>query len=243
MRFALANSQRQEATPKARGICPKCKKSVIAKCGNIRDHHWAHEIALGCKNDRWEKEGPWHQNWKNQFPKEWQEQPVSFNNEIHIADIKTPQGLVIEFQHSHIEPEEQKSREFAYKDMIWVVDGTRLKNDFFRFQKISKCKDKKEICRIKKNIKIFSISSYDKISPKNWLNCSVTVVFDFLGEKKEEEANVFQKYLYFLLPRDKVKTDDFSAILLYTPRKYFIPLIKENKWQEVYSRMLSYLYT
>ena len=84
MRFALVNNQRQEATPKTRGICPKCKKSVIAKCGSIRERHWAHEIALGCKNDRWEKEGPWHQNWKNQFPKEWQEQSVPFNNEIHI---------------------------------------------------------------------------------------------------------------------------------------------------------------
>ncbi len=237
MKFALVNNQRQEATPKTKGTCPVCNSPVIAKCGTIKAHHWAHETKQNCKNDRWETEGQWHRNWKNQFPQEWQEQIVIVNNEKNVADIKTPQGLVIEFQHSHITPEEQKARETAYKYMLWVVDGTRLKYDFPRFQKRVK-ENKYEFLKIRDTIKLFSIDFYDEVFPKNWLNSSVPIVFDFLGEENEEQANIFQKYLYFLLPRDKVKPDDFSAFLFYIPRKDFIPLIK-NEWELFYPKLLS----
>lgn len=39
----------------------------------------------------------------------------------------------IEFQHSHIQPRERTSREKFYRNMVWVVDGTRLKRDYQRF--------------------------------------------------------------------------------------------------------------
>lgn len=45
--------------------------------------------------------------------------------ERHIADVKTPFDLVIEFQHSPIEQMEVESREAFYGNMIWVVDGDR----------------------------------------------------------------------------------------------------------------------
>ena len=45
--------------------------------------------------------------------------------ERHIADVKTPKGLVIEFQHSPIQSEELRSRETFYDNMIWIVDGER----------------------------------------------------------------------------------------------------------------------
>ena len=56
-------------------------------------------------------------DWKKCFPEEWQE-VVHFaeDGEKHIADVKTPSGLVIEFQHSAIKPEEQLSREGFYKN-------------------------------------------------------------------------------------------------------------------------------
>lgn len=237
MKFALVNNQRLEATPKTKGICPVCNAPVIAKCGDIKAHHWAHETKQDCKNDRWETEGQWHRNWKNQFPQDWQEQIVTINNEKNIADIKTPQGLVIEFQHSHITPEEQRARENAYQNMLWVVDGTRLKYDFPRFQKNIKG-NKRDFLTIRNNIKVFDIHFYDEVFSKNWLHCSVPVVFDFLGEEKEEQANIFQKYLYFLLPRNKVIPDEFSAFLLYMPRKDFVSFIK-NDWTLFYPELLS----
>lgn len=39
--------------------------------------------------------------------------------------MKNPFGLVIEFQHSPIKPEEMQSREEFYDEMVWVVDGLR----------------------------------------------------------------------------------------------------------------------
>ncbi|MGH1356894.1 MAG: hypothetical protein ACRBBS_17740 [Thalassovita sp.] len=51
------------------------------------------------------------------------------SGERHIADVKTPEGTVIEFQHSHIDERERRAREQFYEQMIWVVDGTRLKRD------------------------------------------------------------------------------------------------------------------
>lgn len=47
------------------------------------------------------------------------------SHEKHVADVKTVHGKVIEFQHSPMKPEELKSREAFYADMVWVVDGTR----------------------------------------------------------------------------------------------------------------------
>ena len=43
---------------------------------------------------------------------------------FHIADIKTPQGLVIEIQHSPISPKDIRAREDFYGQMIWIVDAT-----------------------------------------------------------------------------------------------------------------------
>ncbi|WP_245441680.1 competence protein CoiA family protein [Rhizobium leguminosarum] len=48
MKFALVEGIRQEATAGARGLCPGCSSSVIAKCGEIRLHHWAHLSTMVC---------------------------------------------------------------------------------------------------------------------------------------------------------------------------------------------------
>jgi hypothetical protein len=54
----------------------------------------------------------------------------------HVADIKTDTGLVVEFQRSHLSTVERREREAFYDDMIWVVDGTRLKRDLDFFEQI-----------------------------------------------------------------------------------------------------------
>lgn len=135
MRFAIVNGMKVEATPKAKGICSNCRSELIARCGRVKVWHWAHKGFPPC-DPWWEAETKWHRNWKSCFPKEWQEvshvDPVT--GEKHIADVKTPFGLVIEFQHSPIKPEECASRERFYKKMIWVVDGNRAQSDRYYFE-------------------------------------------------------------------------------------------------------------
>ena len=165
MRYALVDNQKTEAKKGLKGLCPGCMQPVIAKCGEHKMHHWAHVSVESC-DSWWEPETEWHRFWKDKFPKEWQEifliDPRT--GEKHVADVRTPQGLVIEFQHSHIDPEERISREKFYKNMVWVVDGTRLKNDYKRLF----IGDKKEAIK-NAPLKGFFLSAVPKERfPKMW---------------------------------------------------------------------------
>jgi competence protein CoiA len=136
MKYALVGGQRVEAYRGGSAMCPVCGGEVIAKCGTHRVAHWAHRGVRDC--DSWaETETVWHRAWKSHFPAECQEviQHDAQSGERHIADVRTTHGLVIEFQHSHLDPREQAARERFYGNMVWVVDGTRLQRDYPRFNK------------------------------------------------------------------------------------------------------------
>jgi competence protein CoiA len=133
MKFALFNDQRQEAQPNLFGQCPACYQAMTAKCGEVKIWHWAHKGRRTC-DPWWESETEWHRAWKGRFPESWQEVVHHADNgEKHIADVKTDQGWVIEFQHSYIKPEERRSRDIYYQKLVWVVDGTRRKRDGTQF--------------------------------------------------------------------------------------------------------------
>ena len=131
MKFALYKGEKVEAEATLKGaVCQECDSEVIAKCGDINRHHWAHKRKNECYHYS-NPETKWHRDWKNNFPLEWQEVVLydSKTGEKHVADVKTPNGLVIEFQHSPIKPEKILERNNFYKNIIWIVDGTRRKND------------------------------------------------------------------------------------------------------------------
>lgn len=195
MRFALIDNNRVEAQPKQQGLCPICSKPVIAKCGNKKVWHWAHRSIISC-DSWWEPETEWHRNWKNNYPTEWQE-IVLFDEqtgEKHIADVRTNHNLVMEFQHSAIKPEERISREKFYKNMLWVVDGTRLKRDYPRFLK--------GIQNFKRTNQqgFFFVEFPDEVFPKNWLESSVPIIFDFLGLSADTTDKI-RNTLWCLLPQ------------------------------------------
>jgi competence protein CoiA len=129
MRYALVNGQRQEAQPNLSGECPHCDSPMVAKCGELRVRHWAHNGRRHCDPSA-EDETEWHRAWQDQFPVDWQEiRHLAADGELHIADVKTNRGWVIEFQHSYLKPEERRSRDGFYPRLIWVVNGTRRKRD------------------------------------------------------------------------------------------------------------------
>ena len=129
MKFALVDGQRSEPQPKIRGSCQRCHTEMIPKCGPELVWHWAHKSRIHC-DPWWESETEWHRNWKDRFPTEWQEIVLQDERtgEHHFADVRTANGLVIEFQRSAIDPAEVHAREAFYQTMIWVVDG--CKNEF-----------------------------------------------------------------------------------------------------------------
>lgn len=168
---------------------------MVAKCGHQRVHHWAHRGKKPC--DSWsEPETPWHRAWKSLFPENWQEVILhDQNGEKHIADVRTEHGLTIEFQHSHLDPEERGVREGFYGNLLWVVDGSRLIRDLPRFT------DGFQSFRTLKQ-GWYLVPFPDEVFPRNWLDSNVPVLFDFGGVARgSDELTRLTEPLWCMLPR------------------------------------------
>lgn len=188
MHFAIVEGQRSEPSPGIKGSCPFCGAAMIAKCGNQRLHHWAHQGERVC-DSWWERETEWHRTWKNRFLKSWQENVRHDHlGEKHIADVLTPHGLVIEFQHSHIRSDERLAREKYYGNMIWVVDGTRLKRDLPRF-----VDGMGSLRALDKDL--FITPFPEELFSLSWLQSSKPVLFDY-----QDQADADARTLWCLLP-------------------------------------------
>ena len=135
LRFALIDGERRAPEPGLQGVCPGCDQPVIAKCGEVRVWHWAHSPGHTC--DPWkENESEWHRAWKDEFPEDWQEiQHSAADGEKHVADVKTHDGWVLEFQRSPISPQQRRARTEFYEKLAWVVDGTTRTRDLAQFLK------------------------------------------------------------------------------------------------------------
>lgn len=195
MRYANVNGERAAAMQGLAGTCPACGSPVLPKCGSLRAHHWAHRGKRSC-DSWWEPLTEWHCAWQDRFPEDWRERIChSTSGEKHIADIQTPQGLTIEFQHSHISAEERSARELYYGNMVWVVNGARLKRDFPRFREGSE--------RFTKTVwgGVFVTPLPEKAFPRAWLNCTTPVFFDFgVAEVLADRDTLLCRSLWCLLP-------------------------------------------
>lgn len=220
MKFALVDDNKIEATKGAKGICAGCGSELIAKCGDIKLHHWSHKGSRNC-DPWWENETEWHRSWKNNFPQDWQECILrdEQTNEKHIADVRTSHGLVIEFQHSKIETQERSSRENFYVDMVWVVDGTRLKGDYPRFLN-------GEILNTTTNGVRF-VEAPEKCFHSSWLESTVPVIFDFKGTEVMD-PNDRRNFIYCLFPVRMIERR--RAILVTMSRKDFVESATNGQW-------------
>lgn len=218
MKYALVNNERQEAQRGLSGICEYCCSPLTAKCGDERIWHWAHNGNRTC-DPWWENQTEWHRAWKRQFPKEWQEViHTATNNEKHIADVKTDQSYVIEFQHSRLNPQERIAREAFYQNMVWVVDGTRLKKDYPRFLEAGK------YFRPIYKAGFFLVHFPEECFPAAWIQSSVEVVFDFQGIPPIDPQDGPRNTLWCLLPGRARK----GAVICAISRQAFISRILQQ---------------
>jgi len=225
MRFALSNDERIEATKGAKGVCPCCGNDLVAKCGEIYIHHWAHKKK--CDDHWWENETEWHRNWKNEFPEKWQEViHRDKSGEKHIADVKTSGGWAIEFQHSFIEPEERRSRDNFYTKLIWVVDGTRRPTDLKQFQEVLK------------RVQIFSqepslmyVYFPNKCRLFNeWGNSNSFIFLDF-----NDSLVGYKNQLWLIYSR----TSDNKIFLGQFSRSSFIDCLNNNKFDVMVNKIIN----
>lgn len=218
MRLAIVNNERSPPSPGLTGSCPACGSPVLAKCGNQRVHHWAHRGEKVCDH-WWEPETEWHRNWKLNFPEAWQEVLLhDRTGEKHIADVRTSQYLAIEFQHSHLRPEECAAREDFYGDMVWVVDGLRLRRDLPRF---------KEGARDLRSVVsrgVFVHQRPDELFPRVWLIRKAPVFFDFGSGSPADPQVPVGRSLCCLLPQ---RGQPYAVVLKFS-RQDFIRVAREQ---------------
>lgn len=101
------------------GVCPGCEEDVRAHCGRIVPPYWSHLAGADC--DRWtEPMTAWHCEWQERFPWDCREVVLP----PHRADVRSPSGWVLEFQHSALSVDEIEERENFYGHMVWVFDLT-----------------------------------------------------------------------------------------------------------------------
>ena len=209
MHYAIVEGHRRAASPGSRGECPHCGAPVLSKCGTRKVWHWSHLGKRHC-DSWWEPETEWHRGWKAHFPVDWHEVAHRApDGERHIADLKTPHGLVIEFQHSAIADDERTTRTDFYGNMVWVVDGMRRKRDRPRFEK--------ETWDWRKSPGALQLlRDPDWALPYEWLDCRVPVFFDF--EAKDTVAPDDPYYispnLWCLLPKFSDESGLRSRLML-----------------------------
>ncbi len=125
MLYAISDDQEKILAEKGRrGSCPFCQRRVVAKCGQINIHHWAHEINSDCPASGLETE--WHLNWKSRFSSKYVEHRFG----KFIADVYLPKITVIEFQNSSISVEDVLARNAFYRNPIWIVNGMDFEERF-----------------------------------------------------------------------------------------------------------------
>ena len=187
-RYALIDGVRtdiRDAPKGAHGICPLCGDELIARKGLVNTWHWAHKSKEVC--DAWyEPKGAWHCWWQNQFDNTWQEliitkpDPNDPTQEIkHIADICTPNGWVIECQYSPMSHETIKAREDFYKNMIWIVCGTRCTRDVEKGKPLFELTFKESTDGI-----LYTVLADGDAFNKPWRTAKKPVFFDYYGTLK-----------------------------------------------------------
>lgn len=110
---------------------------MLSKCGSKVLWHWSHASRRHC-DPWWENETEWHRAWKSRYPEPWRE-AIHFDQktgEKHVADVKTESGQVVEFQNSPMSPEELRSRESFYGNVVWVVNAKAFARRFHFLHKV-----------------------------------------------------------------------------------------------------------
>lgn len=210
VKFAILNGLRVWPEKGLVGaICPICRQPVFARCGEIRLPHWAHKSVIDC--DPWkEDETQWHRDWKDLFG-DMQEQVHENGGVRHMADVKAPDGTIVEFRHSVINDEGKRTRAaFFGNRMLWVVDCVNRPNALARFR------DNKYtmLCEHIPGYEVFSTEEPGKCFPRSWINCNRFVFFDF-GEKE----------VWCLFPR---KRNVDMAIFMCLHKNDFVAAVKDG---------------
>lgn len=128
MLYALIKTEKREAFPGSRGVCPSCGEDVIGRCGEVNAWHWAHETICPFDN---EPETAWHIQCKSLFPREC----VEIKEGDHRADVIW-RGHVYEFQSKPMDPKDMEERQNFWESkgyrFVWVFNMSESEENFVK---------------------------------------------------------------------------------------------------------------
>ena len=179
---------RASAELKDKGFSFRCRDSlcehpelelVIGR--GIRVPHFRHRRKGNCGCSDGETE--WHLSWKSQFENIEVDMGIDpVTGEHNRADAVVGKEFVIEFQHSHINENEQSSRERFYGSkggMVWIVDASGKQNR----TRLAKTQGTNRFVPCLKppfdKGGYWRLTSDDKVLPKLWIRRNVGIVFDY----------------------------------------------------------------
>jgi hypothetical protein len=147
------------------------------------------------------------------------------NGEKHIADVKTDQDWILEFQHSYIKLEERRAREGFYNNLLWIVDGTRRKRDRTQF---FRALEEGEFLSAKPHSRSVYIDACTIL--KEWAESRVPVFFDF-----GEVDNGKPAPLWCVLPVHSGAHSGIKSYVVAFSRTDFIKLHRTGTKQAIQS--------
>lgn len=199
-------------------ICQFCKSPLITTKNLSSILYWHHKSAYtNC--DKWYNSvSEWQFEWISNFPIEWQEVIILNDNDMHIANIKLPNNVILKFQDEKLTSEEIKKREEFFKNLIWIFNSTYL--GIFDFSII--------------NQKILNDSFYLQINPfgkiktnKSWdfkkylINISKPLFIDLL------HRIIYIKNVYVDNGNLSLKNDKFNLYKVYSEKNKYENLVLE----------------
>ena len=210
------NGKAIPATRDANGCCPEafcpcCKKRMMARVGNVRRPHWAHESGERC-DEWWEEESDWRDGWLQVFsqsPNADIENVLEKNGERHFYDARFRDSLVAVFRRTRLPPEQFVKRESFFGNMFWFVEANQ--SEYKRLQRSFHNHTIKPICGNRRCYETDNDGSLPFYS--RWRECHMPVIFDF-----EQVSKGRVKGLWCVLPRH----ENYRRRLLLFSRTLFI---------------------
>lgn len=129
MQFAtlLDQKERVKAESGIEAYCPGCLEQVIAKCGDIRIHHFSHKQGSNCH--LYKPESEWHLEWKEKFPEHSREFIMkNESDQTHIADVAF-ENCIWEFQSKLLDSDIVCDREVFWTklnyEFCWMIKSPK----------------------------------------------------------------------------------------------------------------------
>lgn len=221
MKYALLHDEYVTATPHQKGaVCPLCLSEVVARCGEINVHHWAHKKGAHC--DVWcEPDSEWRHKWLDSFSGCRIEQKLEIGKEKHFIDVQTEFGTNILLRRGRIKEAELAKMEDFFPSLVWIVDLGSAKRAVNQFGKA--------------HVEGFISHSFDEVYktimgdeglPSAWTKCRYPVFFDFSSAK--DLPGYISDFLWCLMPYE-AHSCVYDRVLIRYTKEEMIESLKKRR--------------